>query len=128
MGRLKWLLPPDEEVGRGVDCFDVETFGADFAFTVDGGEVGELEYETFNAASAKVRVHRRNVHPGTAKGIMLNAILISMEYNDLLPFSSARYRGLRGFYHIVMEGTVEAAQLECIIRDHNDERFAQRKP
>lgn len=129
-GTLKVAFTPDEEVGRGVDYFDVEAFGADFAFTVDGGEMGELEYETFNAASAKVRVHGRNVHPGTAKGIMLNAILIGMEYNDLLPvFERPEFtEGYEGFYHLMgMEGTVEAAKLEYIIRDHSDERFAQKK-
>jgi tripeptide aminopeptidase len=129
-GTLKIAFTPDEEVGRGVDYFDVEAFGADFAFTVDGGEMGELEYETFNAASAKVRVHGRNVHPGTAKGIMLNAILIGMEYNDLLPvFERPEFtEGYEGFYHLMgMEGTVEAAKLEYIIRDHSDERFAQKK-
>ena len=129
-GTLKIAFTPDEEVGRGVDFFDVEAFGADFAFTVDGGEMGELEYETFNAASAKVRVHGRNVHPGTAKGIMLNAILIGMEYNDLLPvFERPEFtEGYEGFYHLMgMEGTVEAAKLEYIIRDHSDERFAQKK-
>ena len=129
-GTLKIAFTPDEEVGRGVDYFDVEAFGADFAFTVDGGEMGELEYETFNAASAKVRVHGRNVHPGTAKGIMLNAILIGMEFNDLLPvFERPEFtEGYEGFYHLMgMEGTVEAAKLEYIIRDHSDERFAQKK-
>jgi len=129
-GTIKVAFTPDEEVGRGVDYFDVETFGADFAFTVDGGEIGELEYETFNAASAKVLVHGLNVHPGTAKGIMLNAILIGMEYNDLLPvFERPEFtEGYEGFYHLMgMEGTVEAAQLEYIIRDHNDESFAQKK-
>jgi tripeptide aminopeptidase len=129
-GTLKIAFTPDEEVGHGVDYFDVEAFGADFAFTVDGGEMGELEYETFNAASAKVRVHGRNVHPGTAKGIMLNAILIGMEYNDLLPvFERPEFtEGYEGFYHLMgMEGTVEAAKLEYIIRDHSDERFAQKK-
>ena len=129
-GTLKIAFTPDEEVGRGVDYFDVEAFGADFAFTVDGGEMGELEYETFNAASAKVRVRGRNVHPGTAKGIMLNAILIGMEYNDLLPvFERPEFtEGYEGFYHLMgMEGTVEAAKLEYIIRDHSDERFAQKK-
>ena len=129
-GTLKVAFTPDEEVGRGVDYFDVEAFGADFAFTVDGGEMGELEYETFNAASAKVRVHGRNVHPGTAKGIMLNAILIGMEFNDLLPvFERPEFtEGYEGFYHLMgMEGTVEAAKLEYIIRDHSDERFAQKK-
>jgi tripeptide aminopeptidase len=129
-GTLKVAFTPDEEVGRGVDYFDVDAFGADFAFTVDGGEMGELEYETFNAVSAKVRVHGRNVHPGTAKGIMLNAILIGMEYNDLLPvFERPEFtEGYEGFYHLMgMEGTVEAAKLEYIIRDHSDERFAQKK-
>jgi tripeptide aminopeptidase len=129
-GTLKVAFTPDEEVGRGVDYFDVKAFGADYAFTVDGGEIGELEYETFNAARAKVYVHGRNVHPGTAKGIMLNAILIGMEYNDLLPvFERPEYtEGYEGFYHLMgMEGTVEVAKLEYIIRDHNDEIFARKK-
>ncbi|HAE85494.1 MAG TPA: peptidase T [Anaerolineaceae bacterium] len=129
-GTLKVAFTPDEEVGRGVDYFDVKAFGADYAFTVDGGEIGELEYETFNAACAKVYVHGRNVHPGTAKGIMLNAILIGMEYNDLLPvFERPEFtEGYEGFFHLnEMQGTVEAAKLEYIIRDHNDELFACKK-
>jgi len=129
-GKIRVAFTPDEEVGAGVEHFDVQAFGADFAFTVDGGEVGELEIETFNAAGAKLRVRGRNVHPGTAKGVMLNALLIAMEYNALLPVSerpefTEKYEGFFHLFHA--SGGVEAAEMEYIIRDHDDQRFQDRK-
>ena len=129
-GKVRVAFTPDEEVGAGVEHFDVQAFGADFAFTVDGGEVGELEIETFNAAGAKLQVSGRNVHPGTAKGVMLNALLIAMEYNALLPVSerpefTEKYEGFFHLFHA--SGGVEAAEMEYIIRDHSDQRFQDRK-
>jgi len=129
-GKIRIAFTPDEEVGAGVEHFDVQAFGADFAFTVDGGEVGELEIETFNAAGAKLQVSGRNVHPGTAKGVMLNALLIAMEYNALLPVSerpefTEKYEGFFHLFHA--SGGVEAAEMEYIIRDHDDQRFQDRK-
>lgn len=129
-GKIRIGFTPDEEVGRGVDYFDVEAFGADFAYTVDGGYEGELEYENFNAASAKVRIQGRNVHPGYAKGKMLNAIEIACELNALIPAAERpQYtEGYEGFYHCVgFSGTVEQAELSYIIRDHDAEKFEQKK-
>lgn len=125
-GKIRVAFTPDEEVGAGVEHFDVPAFGADFAYTVDGGEIGELEVETFNAASAKLQVRGRNVHPGTAKGIMLNALLIAMEYNALLPvFDRPEYtEKTEGFFHLFhASGGVESAEMEYIIRDHDEQRF-----
>ncbi len=129
-GKIRVAFTPDEEVGAGVEHFDVPAFGADFAYTVDGGEIGELEVETFNAASAKLQVRGRNVHPGTAKGIMLNALLIAMEYNALLPvFDRPEYtEKTEGFFHLFhVSGGVESAEMEYIIRDHDEQRFQNRK-
>ena len=129
-GTIKVAFTPDEEVGRGADHFNVEKFGADFAYTLDGGEVGELQFENFNAAGAKLIVHGRNVHPGKAKGKMLNAILIGMEFNDLLPlFERPEFtEKYEGFNHIFLfNGTVEEAHLEYIIRDHDRDKFAAKK-
>ena len=129
-GKIRVAFTPDEEVGAGVEHFDVPAFGADFAYTVDGGEIGELEVETFNAASAKLQVRGRNVHPGTAKGIMLNALLIAMEYNALLPVSERpEYtEKTEGFFHLFhVRGGVESAEMEYIIRDHDEQRFQNRK-
>lgn len=113
---------PDEEIGRGVVKFDVKKFGADYAYTMDGGAVGELEFENFNAAAATVKIQGRNIHPGYAKGKMLNAMRVAMEFNSLLPANEKpEYTcGYEGFYHIVgMEGTVEEASLTYILRDHD---------
>ena len=121
---------PDEEIGRGVVKFDVKKFGARYACTMDGGAVGELEYENFNAASACVRIQGRNLHPGYAKGKMLNAILIGMELNSLLPVEQRpEYtEGYEGFYHIIgFEGSVEKAEFSYIIRDHDIDLYEQRK-
>mgnify|MGYP003292495713 CR=1 FL=1 len=129
-GKIRIGFTPDEEIGRGVDFFDVASFGADFAYTVDGGMEGELEYENFNAASAKVEIQGRNVHPGYAKNKMINAIELAGEFMQLLPAweRPEHTEGYEGFFHCVgMSGTVEKAQLSYIIRDHDAERFEQRK-
>lgn len=121
---------PDEEIGRGVVKFDVKKFGARYAYTMDGGAIGELEYENFNAASACVRIQGRNLHPGYAKRKMLNAILIGMELNSLLPVEQRpEYtEGYEGFYHIIgFEGSVEKAEFSYIIRDHDIDLYEQRK-
>lgn len=121
-GEIKIGFTPDEEIGRGVVKFDVERFGARYAYTMDGGEVGELEFENFNAAAAKVRIQGRNVHPGYAKGKMLNAILIGQEFNALLPVEQRPEftEGYEGFYHLIaFNGTVEQAEFSYILRDHD---------
>ena len=121
---------PDEEIGRGADRFDVADFGADIAYTVDGGALGELEYENFNAASAKVVIHGASIHPGSAKLKMKNALLIGMEFQRLLPtFENPMYtEGYEGFYHLdVMNGSVEEAQMDYIIRDHDRAKFEEKK-
>ena len=127
---LKIGFTPDEEIGRGADKFDVAGFGADYAYTVDGGSVGELEYENFNAASAKVVVNGRNIHPGSAKDKMINSMLIAMEFAALLPVSQRpEYtEGYEGFFHLVgMGGEVEHSELHYIIRDHDMEKFTKKK-
>ncbi|MDE6446239.1 MAG: peptidase T [Alistipes sp.] len=129
-GKIRIGFTPDEEVGRGVDYFDVAAFGADFAYTVDGGMEGELEYENFNAASAKIEIQGRNVHPGYAKGKMINAIEVACDLQKLLPEAEKpQYtEGYEGFYHCVgLNGTVEKASVSYIIRDHDAERFEQKK-
>ncbi len=129
-GTIKIVFTPDEEIGKGVDHFDVKKFGADFAFTVDGGEVGELQYENFNAAYAKINIRGRNIHPGEAKGKMINAMLLGMEYNNMLPQKERpeHTTGYEGFYHIVhFEGDVDKAYMEYIIRDHEHQDFEHRK-
>jgi len=129
-GTVKIGFTPDEEVGRGADFFDVEGFGADVAYTVDGGELGELEYENFNAASAKVHIHGSSIHPGSAKGKMRNAILIGMEFQSLLPvFDNPMYtEGYEGFFHLNdIRGDVEDALLNYIVRDHDMEKFLHKK-
>lgn len=121
---------PDEEIGRGADRFDVADFGADIAYTVDGGALGELEYENFNAASGKVTIHGASIHPGSAKLKMKNALLIGMEFQRLLPtFENPMYtEGYEGFYHLdVMNGSVEEAQMDYIIRDHDRAKFEEKK-
>lgn len=121
---------PDEEIGRGADRFDVAAFGASYAYTVDGGALGELEYENFNAASCVVSVKGVNIHPGSAKNQMKNAALMAMEWNALLPAAEtpAHTEGYEGFYHLCqMSGDEEAAELVYIIRDHDRAKFEQRK-
>lgn len=129
-GKIKVGFTPDEEVGGGVDHFDVPAFGADFAYTLDGGPIGELEFDNFNAASALITVHGRSVHPGSAKGTMKNAATIAMEFHALLPaFDRPEFtENYEGFFHLVgMQGHAEEATLRYIIRDHNRESFEHRK-
>ena len=129
-GEIKIGFTPDEEIGRGVVRFDVKKFGADYAYTLDGGEAGELEFENFNAASAKIHIQGRNVHPGYSKGKMKNAILIGMELNSLLPVEQRpEYtEGYEGFFHIIsFKGSVEEADFSYIIRDHDRKVFEHRK-
>lgn len=129
-GTIKIAFTPDEEVGRGVNYFDVEGFGAEFAYTVDGGELGELEYENFNAASLKLTVNGVSTHPGTAKNKMKNALLMGMEFQRMLPACETpeHTEGYEGFYHLdQFEGTVEKAEMIYIIRDHDRAKFEKRK-
>ena len=129
-GKIRIGFTPDEEIGRGVDFFDVKAFGADFAYTMDGGFEGELEYENFNAASAKIEIQGRNVHPGYAKDKMINAIQVACELNALLPAweRPEHTEGYDGFYHcIALNGTVDQAQISYIVRDHDSARFEARK-
>lgn len=125
-GPVKVAFTPDEEIGRGADKFDVEAFGADFAFTIDGGEMPGFEYETFNAASARLEVEGKNVHPGSAKGTMVSAAEIAQEFHSLLPAEKKpQYtEGREGFIHLLhMEGTVDHAKMDYIIRDHDRAEF-----
>jgi len=127
---LKIGFTPDEEIGRGADLFDVEGFGADYAYTVDGGPVGEMEYENFNAAGAKVVFHGLNIHPGSAKDKMVNSQLIAMEFQSLLPVHQRpeSTEGYEGFIHLTdMEGEVEQSTLRYIIRDHDMDKFMAKK-
>ena len=129
-GKVSIGFTPDEEIGRGVVKFDTGKFGADYAYTMDGGAVGELEYENFNAASATVHIQGRNIHPGYAKGKMKNAILIGMELNALLPVEQRpEYtEGYEGFFHLIsFNGTVEEATFSYIIRDHDLDLYEKRK-
>jgi len=129
-GKIRIGFTPDEEIGRGADKFDVEKFGADWAYTMDGSEVGELEYENFNAASAKIEIQGRNVHPGYAKDKMINALQVANELISLLPKNERPEftEGYEGFFHLIsMAGTVEEANLSFIIRDHDRIKFEDRK-
>ena len=129
-GKICVGFTPDEEVGRGADFFSVEEFGADYAYTIDGGPIGEVEYENFNAASAKVTVHGVSIHPGAAKGKMKNASLIACEFNSMLPDHEvpAKTSGYEGFHHLTsMSGEIELAKLHYIIRDHDMKKFEEKK-
>lgn len=129
-GKIRVGFTPDEEVGRGADYFDVELFGADYAYTVDGGPLGELEYENFNAAGATLKVYGRSVHPGSAKGKMKNAILIAQEFQAMLPiFQNPMYtEKYEGFFHLdSIKGDVEFVEADYIIRDHDKELFEEKK-
>lgn len=129
-GKICIGFTPDEEVGSGADYFDVEGFGADFAYTVDGGREGEIEYENFNASSAKIQVNGFNIHPGSAKDTMINAAVVAMEFNEMLPKNQTPRdtEGYEGFYHLChMSGSVEKASMEYIIRDHDEESFLKRE-
>ncbi len=129
-GKILIGFTPDEEVGHGADGFDVEGFGADVAYTVDGGALGEIEYENFNAASARVTVHGSNIHPGSSKGKMVNSLLIAMEFHGMLPvFDNPMYtEGYEGFYHLnAIRGDVETTRMNYIVRDHDMDKFTAKK-
>ncbi|MDD2315414.1 MAG: peptidase T [Bacteroidia bacterium] len=129
-GKIRIGFTPDEEIGRGADKFDVAKFGAEWAYTIDGGELGELEFENFNAASAKIDIQGRNVHPGYAKNKMINALHVSNELIAMLPEHERpeRTEGYEGFFHLISQsGTVEEVQLSFIIRDHDHAKFEERK-
>ncbi len=129
-GDIRIAFTPDEEIGKGVDFFDVASFGADFAYTLDGGRIGELEYENFNAARAIIRIKGKNVHPGTAKNVMVNAALIGTEIASLLPEREipAKTEGYEGFFHLCsFQGDVTSATLTYIIRDFDKDSFEHRK-
>jgi tripeptide aminopeptidase len=129
-GVIKVGFTPDEEIGGGADFFDVQKFGADFAYTLDGGEIGELEFENFNAAFAKVKINGRIVHPGFAKNKMKNSMLVAQEFLNMLPANEIPQHtdGYEGFFHLMeMSGKVEETNMEFIVRDHNRELFEKRK-
>lgn len=129
-GDIKIVFTPDEEIGRGADLFDVEKFGADFAFTIDGGPIGELEYETFNAASCKIEIQGKNVHPGSAKNTMVNSQIIAMELNNMLPINERpeNTENYEGFFLLTnISGSVEHTEMNYIIRDHSREKFLEKK-
>jgi tripeptide aminopeptidase len=129
-GKIRIGFNPDEEIGRGADLFDVKKFGAHFAYTIDGGPIGELEFENFNAASVVVQIQGRNVHPGTAKGKMINALQVAIDLHASLPALDRpeKTEGYEGFFHLSrLEGTVDSARMDYIIRDHDFGRFTGRK-
>lgn len=129
-GEIKIAFTPDEEIGRGVQKFDVKKFGATYAYTVDGGAIGELEYENFNAAAVTVTISGINIHPGSAKGKMKNSQLIAMEFNQLLPENQRpdTTENYEGFFHLTdMNGTVERTELQYIIRDHDTKKFQEKQ-
>ncbi len=129
-GEIRIGFTPDEEIGRGADFFNVKAFNADFAFTIDGGEIGELEYENFNAAMATITISGRNVHPGTAKGKMINSIHIAAELNAMLPVKDRpeHTESYEGFFHLIdFNGTVEQTRFRYIVRDHDRTKFEERK-
>ena len=129
-GTIKVGFTPDEEIGRGVDFFDVKKFGADYGYTIDGGAIGELEFENFNAAVAKITIQGRNIHPGYAKDKMINSLIVATELNALLPvFERPEFtQDYEGFYHLMkIEGSVEKASMQYIIRDHDRKKFESKK-
>ena len=129
-GKIRICFTPDEEIGRGADHFDVEKFGADYAYTVDGGALGEIEYENFNAGSAVVKFNGVSIHPGSAKNKMKNASLMAMDFNSLLPADEipAKTEGYEGFFHLIeMQGECESATLVYIIRDHDMKKYTAKK-
>lgn len=129
-GKIRIGFTPDEEIGRGANLFDVEKFGAEFAYTIDGGRLGEVEYENFNAASARIKITGRSVHPGTAKDQLVNALQIGMEIHNLLPVNQRPEftEGYEGFYMLCeMSGDISNAKLDYIIRDHNMDKFLEKK-
>lgn len=129
-GLIKVAFGPDEEIGTGANHFDAEQFGVDFAYTMDGGPVGELEYETFSGAQADITIHGKNVHPGTAKDTMVSALQVAIRFHHELPKDEVpeKTEGYEGFYHLMrLEGNVEEAKMSYIIRDHDHEKFEARK-
>ncbi|MGM0285455.1 MULTISPECIES: peptidase T [Enterococcus] len=129
-GEIKVAFGPDEEIGVGADKFDVEDFNVDFAYTMDGGPVGELQYETFNAAQAEITIQGKNVHPGTAKDTMINALQLAVDFQNALPADEVpeKTEGTEGFFHLMsFSGSVEEAKMAYIIRDHDRSRFEERK-
>lgn len=129
-GKIKIGITPDEEIGRGANLFDVEKFGAEFAYTIDGGELGELEFENFNAASANIVIKGRDIHPGASKNKMINAILLGMELNSMLPVNERpEYTDeYEGFFLLTnFNGTIESTEIDYIIRDHSKEKFLEKK-
>ena len=129
-GKIRIAFTPDEEIGKGTDFFDVKKFGADFAYTLDGGEIGELEYENFNAAGATIKIKGLSVHPGSAKDKMINALLVAHKLISMLPPTQRpeHTEKYEGFYHLLsMNGGVEEAELEYIIRDHDKTKFEKKK-
>ncbi|MGO2118953.1 MAG: peptidase T [Fusobacterium sp.] len=129
-GDIRICFTPDEEIGRGADKFNVQEFNADFAYTVDGGELGELEYENFNGAAIKIKITGKNIHPGTAKNKMLNSLLIAMEINNMLPVNQRpeNTENYEGFFLLTeMSGSVEETNMSYIIRDHSKEKFIEKK-
>ena len=129
-GEIKIGVTPDEEIGRGANLFDVEKFGAKFAYTIDGGEVGELEFENFNAASANIIIKGRDIHPGASKNKMINAMLLAIELNAMLPVNERpEYtEGYEGFFLLTnFKGTIETTEIDYIIRDHSKEKFLEKK-
>lgn len=129
-GKIRIGFTPDEEIGKGADYFDVKKFNADFAYTLDGGEIGELEFENFNAALAKIKIKGKNVHPGTAKNVMINSMLVAMELNGLLPPNQRpeHTEKYEGFYHLIsFKGSVEDSEMQYIVRDHDREKFEHKK-
>ncbi|MBB6275787.1 peptidase T [Porphyromonas circumdentaria] len=129
-GKIRIGFTPDEEIGRGVDFFDVKAFGAKFAYTMDGGFEGELEYENFNAASAKLSIQGRNIHPGSAKGKMINALQVACDLHEMLPVGMRPEltEGYEGFFHLIhLSGSVEQAEMAYIIRDHDKTLFEEKK-
>ncbi len=129
-GKICIAFTPDEEIGQGADNFDVKKFGADFAYTIDGGEIGELQYENFNAAYAKITFNGRNVHPGSAKNKLINSMLLANEFINSLPKNDVpeKTSGYEGFFHLISaSGSVEETSLEYIIRDFDKEKFDWRK-
>lgn len=129
-GTIKIAFTPDEEIGRGTDNFNIEKFGADYAYTVDGGDIESVDYENFNAAAADITIHGLGIHPGTAKGKMINSLLVAMEFQQMLPVheNPAYTEGYEGFQHLThMEGNCETTKMEYIIRNHDKQQFEKQK-